>query len=277
MLNKLQEAQEHLKRAEIAMKKNIFAFKFSPDLMTAASEYSEAAQAFFQAGSPEESKAAWLRAGEIRLKQNDQFSAGRCFESAGAFDKASESYGLAGKTDAAARALMKSAETDPARSAEAFEKVIAIYDNDDKAILAVDIFRQYLNKIGTEDLVRYAAISERFTEVLKKVGQWAYVHKEILTQIIVALVFGDTVKASKILDSSMSVQDWMRSSEYGLAEDLVTSIKERDEEALATTLKKQQITFLRPEVVRLARTLKVSRTSQAAEDQPQVDEDDHLR
>lgn len=256
---KLEEAKEHMKRGEAALKKNIFALKFSADYMTAASEFSEAAQAFASAGSREEANSAWIRAGECRLKENDHFSAGRCFETAGAFDRAAECFGLAGKADSAARALMKQAEADPSKSHAAFEKVIAMYtlEDDNKAILSIDIFRQYLQKIGTSDLDKYAEISQRLSEVFKRVGQWAYVHKEILTLVIIALSQKDTIKARKILDESMNgVQDWVRSNEFSIAEDLLESVSDHDDEKLQLTLKKQILTFLRPEVFRIAQTLK---------------------
>jgi hypothetical protein len=261
MTSKLEQAKEHVQKAEKALKKNYFALKFSPDYMTASAEYSEAAQLFSIAGAHDDAKVTWIKAAESRLKENDHFSAGRCYESACEWEKSSECFMLASKLDAAARVLLKQAQNEPGKVDESFEKVIAMYtdENDDKAVLAVDVYRQYLAKIGVADLEKTGKVGTGVMELLKRLEHWPFVHKEVLTLVIIALVQGDTVKAEKHLGGSMgSVKDWLKSGECRLAEDLVQAIKEQDAELLATTLKKQTLTYLRPDIVRLARTLKVA-------------------
>jgi hypothetical protein len=92
------------------------------------------------------------------------------------------------------------------------------------------------------------------------------------------VVQGDTVKAEKYLESSMgSVNGWVKSSECRLAEDLVQAIKEQDADLLGATVKKQTLTYLRPDVVKLARTLKIEQTAEhKGEDKP-LDESELLR
>lgn len=280
MSSKLQIAREHVANGEKALKKNFLAFKFSSDYMTASSEFTEAAQLFSIAGAHDEAKSAWIKAAESRLHENDHFSAGRCYESAGLWDKSAECFILASKQDAAARVWIKQGNEDPSKADECFEKVIAMYtdENEDKAVLAVDVYRQYLAKIGVSDLPKTAKVGSGFMEVLKRLDHWPFVHKEVLTLVIISLVQGDTVKAEKLLTSSMgSVKDWMRSSECGIAEDLVQSIKDQDAELLAATLKKQTLTYLRPDIVRLARTLKIDNPTEHKPDEPTVDESELLR
>jgi tetratricopeptide (TPR) repeat protein len=282
MTSKLEQAKHHVQKAEKALKKNYLALKFSADYMTASAEYSEAAQLFGLAGAQDDAKVTWIKAAESRLKENDHFSAGRCYESASEWEKAAECFMLASKLDAAARVLLKQAQNEPGKVDECFEKVIAMYtdENDDKAVLAVDVYRQYLAKIGLLDLEKTAKVGTGFMELLKRLEHWPFVHKEILTLVIIALIQGDTVKAEKHLEASMgSVKDWLKSSECRLAEDLVQSIKEQDAELLAATVKKQTLTYLRPDIVRLARTLKVSEhhpVDNKGDKQP-VDESELLR
>ncbi|CAK0850015.1 unnamed protein product [Prorocentrum cordatum] len=60
------EARAHLEQAEKALKTSFLSLKFSPDVLTASLEYSQAATKFRQANMLAESAAAWKRAGESK-------------------------------------------------------------------------------------------------------------------------------------------------------------------------------------------------------------------
>ena len=258
----LELARAHVAAGQQALKKSFWALKFSADYTTAASEFMEAAQLFAQAGSKAEAADAWTRSGEARLKEQDHFSAGRCFEGAGDLNRAAECYQIAGKPDAAVRVWLKQGEqqSEGTQYIEAFEKVIDIYTVQDpsKAIFAVDVFRNYLARMGTDNPEKYLEVSARFAQVLKEVGQLPFVYKEVASQVIVAIGQGDNVKAAQILDKAMEIDGIMRSSEYSLAHDLHEAVRSHDAEALDAVRNRQTLTFLRPEIVRVARSLRVA-------------------
>jgi tetratricopeptide (TPR) repeat protein len=276
----LTKANEHLQAAEKAMKTSVLKLKFSPDYMIAASEYTEAAQVFSSAGKKAESKSAWIKAAECRLKENDHFSAARCYEGAEDFDKSAECFSLAGKSDACARVLLKKAESSssPSDCFASFEKVIDLYVVQDtsKNILAVDVFRQFLPKIADlNDWKKYGEISSRFQTLLTQLEHFPCAHKEVLTQVILALKKGsDTVKADKILEQALDLTGWISCNEYRLAEDLVLAFKDRDSDLLTNTQKKQAITFLRPEIARIVKSFKIESIAAAG---GLVDETDMLK
>jgi tetratricopeptide (TPR) repeat protein len=258
-ISPLELARAHMHAGEKALKKSYLSLKFSADYTTAASEFMEAAQLFSQAGQKAEAVDAWTQSGEARLKEHDHFSAARCFESAGDLNRAAECYQTAGKQDAAVRVWLKQGESDGSQSIAAYERVIEMYTVQDpgKAILAVDVFRSYLSKVGSDNPTQYLEVSARFAEVLKSVGQLPFVYKEVASQVIVALAQGDTVKAGAILDKAMELDGIMRSGEYSLAHDLYEAMRSHDAEALESVRKRQVLTFLRPEIVRQAKSLRV--------------------
>ena len=277
------QARAHMAAGEKALKKSFLSLKFSADYTTAASEFMEAAQLFTQAGARLEAKDAWTRSGEARLKEDDHFSAGRCFENAGDLNRAAECYQLAGKQDAAVRVWLKQGDSsqvdaDPQAFIQAYERVIEMYTVQDpgKAILAVDVFRNYLARLGTDNPTLYLEVSSRFAEVLKSVNQLPFVYKESASQVIVALAQGDTVKAGALLDKAMELGGIMRSGEYSLAHDLYEAVRNHDAEALEAARKRQVLTFLRPEIVKLAKTLRVAggAVPSANPVAPVVEEDD---
>ena len=272
MPNVQEQARAHMAAGDKALKKSFMSLKFSADYTTAASEFMEAAQLFSQAGACMEAKDAWRRSGEARLNEDDHFSAGRCFENAGDLNRAADCYQLAGKQDAAVRVWLKqgeSSQTDdenPEAFIQAYERVIDMYTVQDpgKAILAVDVFRNYLSRIGTANPTQYLEVSTRFAEVLKSINQLPFVYKEIASQVIVALGQGDNVKAGAVLDNAMAIDGIMRSSEYSLAHDLYEAVRSHDAETMEVVRKRQVLTFLRPEIVKIAKTLRVAGSAMPA-------------
>ena len=235
--------------------------KFKPDYFEAATHMTEAAQSYLAGRMEVEGKAAYVKAAELRLKDNDHSSAARCYELSGNFDKAADCYMICGSLDQAVRSVMKKAtnSTDTAVQFECFEKAIDIYSKDDgKEVLASDIFKQYIPKLLIAgEIDRYYKISNRYIQILTVLEQWPFVHKELLSQVIVNIAKGEIVGAERVLSGpNLNATGFVHSQEFAAADDLITAMRENDAEALKKVVTKPCVTYLNTEVVKMARAIK---------------------
>ena len=183
------KARNHEKASEKALEVNYLKMKFKPDYFLAATEMTEAANAYKLANIAASAKSCFVKAAELRLKDHDHQSAARLYESAEDYDKAAECYLICGGVDSAVRTIMKEAKLHPELELECFEKAIDLYSRDDrKEILASDIYKQYIPRLVTSrDFDKYFSISNRYMELLVKLEQYPFAHTEILSQVIVNL------------------------------------------------------------------------------------------
>jgi hypothetical protein len=84
------KARNHEKASEKALEVNYMKLKFKIDYFLAATEMTEAANAYKLAKMENESRTCFIKAAELRLKDHDHQSAARCYENANDFDKAAD-------------------------------------------------------------------------------------------------------------------------------------------------------------------------------------------
>ena len=233
---------------------SFFKLKFRPDYFLAATEMNEAAQAYQLAKMETQSKAAYIRSAELRLKDNDHQSAARCYDQAGEFDKAADCYMICGGIDQAVRSIMRK----PGGDLKCFEKAIELYSKDEtKDILASDIYKQYITKLLlAEDYEKYFQVSEKYQELLIRIEQWPFVYKELLSRVIVRVATNELVGAERILDSNLNTNGFLHSAEYAAADDLISAIRENDATNLKKVVARPTVLYVNTEVVKLAKKIK---------------------
>jgi hypothetical protein len=270
--NRAQEikAREYEKACQDALEVSVFKLKFKPDYFQAATHMLDAAQCYTAAKMESEARAAYVRSADLRLKDQDHSSAARAFELGGSYDKAVECYMICGSLDQAVRSILRKANnsTDSELQLECFAKAIEIYAKDDgKDVMASDVYKQYISKLlQLGHLDKYLEISQKYVAVLSRIEQWPFVHKEILSQVIVNLVKNEIVGAERILSGqTLNIPGFVHSAEFGAADDLITAFREHDENSLMKTISKPCVTYLNTEIVKLARTLKVLSIPQVTE------------
>ena len=255
-----EKARNHEKNSEKALEVNYLKMKFKADYFLAATEMTEAANSYQLAKNDASAKSCFIKAAELRLKDHDHQSAARLYENAFEFDKAAECYLVCGGIDSAVRTIMKKAKHNPEQELACYEKAIDLYAKDErKEILASDIFKQYIPRLITcRDFDKYFAVSNRYMELLTKLEQYPFAHKEILSQVIVNLSNNQIVGAERVLSGpNLNVPGFVHSQEYAAADDMIQALRENDGELLRQILSKPAVTYLNIEIVKLARNIKV--------------------
>jgi hypothetical protein len=262
--NRSQEAKakEHEKACAEALEVNVFKLKFKPDYFQAATHMLEAAQCYAAARMDAEASAAYTKSGDLRLKDHDHSSAARAYELGGVYDKAVECYMLCGSLEQAARSILRKANASPDHKVqlECFAKAIDIYSKDEsKDVHASDVFKQYISKVLQQgDLDTYLTVSEQYVPVLTRLEQWPYVHKELLSQVIINLAKNQIVGAERVLSgTNLNVPGFVHSAEFAAADDLIAAIREHDGDALKKLVSKPAVTYLNIDVVKIGRSIKV--------------------
>lgn len=243
---------------------NYLKLKFKPDFFQAAQHMTEAAQCYAAARMDSQAKASFIKAADLRLKDQDHSSAARCYELAGEFYKAADCYMICGSLDQAVRAIMKKSSSLSGEATEeelmgCYEKALDIYSKDDgKDVLASDIYKQYIPKLILKGkFEQHSAVSNRYIELLTRLNQWPFVHKEILSQVVVQVAKGETVGAERVLSgSNLNVPGFVQSPEFAAADQLIQAVRENDSELLKKVVHTVAVTYLNTEIVKLARSIK---------------------
>lgn len=283
-------AKEHMAKAEQALKPSWMSLKFSPDHLTASMEYSQAATQFRAAGLLQECADAWVKTGEMKELLHDLFSAGRAYESAAGicdgsgpggpsaammhWEKAVRCFRLAGKVDVAAKLLLKLAsvkekqgDVDGAKSA--FEETISAFEQEEKDYELGDVYKTYIGFLIRREAFEDALKAmDGHIAVLQRQKSQPFVHKELLSKIVLLMKLEDSVRAEELISSS-NIEGWFLSREYQVGTDLVEAMKSNDAEALAGLQKEQIFTFLQVEVARIVKQLKVVTVKSASGEEPQ--------
>ena len=256
------KAREHEKASTEALHVNAFKLKFKPDYFQAATHMLEAAQCFTAAKMDAESRVAYIKSGDLRLKDQDHSSAARAYELGGSYDKAVECYMICGSLDQAVRSVLRKASNsvDLNEQLACYEKAVDVYSKDEsKDVLSSDVYKQYITKLlQSGNFDKYLDVSQKYVEVLCRIEQWPFVHKELLGQVIVNLSRNQVVGAERVLSgTSLNIQGFVHSSEFAAADDLIAAVRENDEEAIKRIVAKPCVTYLNTEIVRIARAIKV--------------------
>eukprot|EP00747_Dinoflagellata_sp_TGD_P165941 gnl/TRDRNA2_/TRDRNA2_187997_c0_seq1.p1 gnl/TRDRNA2_/TRDRNA2_187997_c0~~gnl/TRDRNA2_/TRDRNA2_187997_c0_seq1.p1 ORF type:complete len:296 (+),score=84.86 gnl/TRDRNA2_/TRDRNA2_187997_c0_seq1:77-964(+) len=267
------EAREHIVQAEKALATSAWTLKFKPDHLTASLEYSQAATKFRAANLTAESVNAWLKAAELKEILNDVFGAGRAYESAGGlctgeaaaghWEKAVKCFRLSGKSEIAVKLLLKLAELyekqgDAAKARVQYEDSIDVYTQDEKDYNLGDVYKQYIGfTVRTGQYEDALKAIDGHAALLTRAKQFSFVHKEILSKIVLLIHMEDTVRADEALGRGMEIEGFCQSKEFQVGSELVQAYQENDAEAAARLLKEQTFTFLHVEVARIAMRLRI--------------------
>jgi len=267
-------------QAEKALKHSWTSLKFSADYLTASMEYAQAATKFRAANMLAEATKAWIRSAETKIQCNDQFGAGRAYESAGQISegsapaggpevaaehwkKAIQCFRLAGKGEIAAKLLLKLAvlsdkQKNVAAAKEAFEEAIEVYQDDEKEYNLGEVYKQYIGFLVRVALYEDAlAAMDRHAKLLVRQRQLPFAHKELLAKVVLLLHLTDTVRAEEALSPQVQVEGWFKSNECEAGHKLVDGFREYDAELVETVVKDQVFSSLQIEVARMARQLRV--------------------
>eukprot|EP00929_Paragymnodinium_shiwhaense_P013165 TRINITY_DN121026_c0_g1_i1.p1 TRINITY_DN121026_c0_g1~~TRINITY_DN121026_c0_g1_i1.p1 ORF type:complete len:338 (-),score=127.95 TRINITY_DN121026_c0_g1_i1:118-1131(-) len=274
------DAAAHLKEAEKALKPSWMSLKFAPDFLTASMEFTNAATKYRAANMLSDAVKCWVRAAETKEQSHDQFGAARAYESAGAICEGNEgcggadaaqahwkkailAYRLSGKSESAAKLLLKKAalaekKKDMAAAKEAFADAIEVYTDDDKDYNLGDVWKSYIGFLLRAELYDEAVKAmDGHIAFLMKQTHLPFVYKEVLSKVIVLLHTKDTVRADEALRPSQEVDGWYMSKESQCAHDLVAAFQANDPAGVTELTKDQIFTFLQVEVARLAKKLQI--------------------
>ncbi|CAE7368573.1 IDE, partial [Symbiodinium pilosum] len=273
------KAREHMTKAEQALKPSWVSFKFSPDHLTASMEYSQAATQFRAANMLQESADAWAKSGEMKEQLHDLFGAGRAYESAGSlcdgtgpggpatamahWQKAVQCFRIAGKSDVAAKLLLKMAankekQGDIESAKTSFQDALSLYEDEEKDYELGDVYKSYIGFLIRSGALEDALVAmDGHIGVLNRQKSLPFAHKELLSKIVLLAQLEDTVRAEEVLNVA-PVEGWFTSRECQVGCELVEALKSHDAEALAGLQKEQIFTFLQVEVARAVRQLKVA-------------------
>ncbi|KAF4697412.1 hypothetical protein FOZ60_007497 [Perkinsus olseni] len=244
----VEEARDHVKKAQDALHPSIWRLQFSPDYLVAALELSQAAACFQSASLNEQAAKAWLKAAELRKEHIREIPEH--------YKSAADCYLSAGKADQAARAWTKVADilsrTDPAGATEAYRKVVDIHMDDRRC----KVYEDWL--LSRHELEKWLEASKESSKLLEVAGLYASAHKELLAQVVVLLSMGDAVRADEVLASCLNVNGFLASEEMAAGEGMVIAYRNNDAEALQNAVNKNCVKFLPIEIVKLAKSLKVA-------------------
>ena len=236
--------------------------KFKADFFQSAQHMTEAAQCYAAARMETEARQSYIKAADLRLKDHDHASAARCYELACEFEKAADCYMICGSLDQAVRSVMKRASDpacDPQIQMDCFEKALDIYSKDEgKDVLASDIYKQFITKlIIAQKFDKYTQVSNQYIELLTRLSQWPFVHKELLSQVVVQISQGLFVGAERILSGpNLNTLGFAQSGEFSAADELIQAVRENDADLLKKVTSSVAVTYLNTEIVKLARSIK---------------------
>lgn len=281
------EARQHLQLAEKALKTSAWSLKFSPDHLTASMEYTQAATLFRAANMLRESADCWLKAAEAKEQQRDLFGAGRAYESAGGvcesigssasaeatqhWEKAVDKFRLSGKGDIATKLLQKLAAAyeksgSKDRAQAAYEGAIDVIIQDEKDYNLADAYKAYIGFLVRSEMFEEALKAiDGHIEALMRQRHFPFVHKEMLSKIVILLHLQDTVRADEAVNPPSTVPEgWYLSKECKVGSELVAAFQENDVEGVEKLVKDQTFTFIQVEVARMVRKLRIPGASRPA-------------
>ncbi|KAI8854480.1 soluble NSF attachment protein, partial [Chytridium lagenaria] len=239
-----------------------------PDWESARPLYDEAAVIFRNAKAYDHAVEAYAKSAAANKEEGSLFIAGKQLEqgaqilaqflqksdeAAKLFREASNYFLAHGSPDRAAEMLEKAAKqlenSNVNESLELYREACSIYESEDKLRTGVDTFTRAVSMaLRANKLLEAVEFSGRLTEAFQKMQNLPSYKKQALSTIIIVLLLGDDVDASKRLTAYGSNTGFLETEEGSIAESLVTAFQTYDEEELANALKRQTVKFLETEV-----------------------------
>ncbi|KAI8384375.1 uncharacterized protein BYT42DRAFT_493520 [Radiomyces spectabilis] len=241
-----------------------------PDWDVAAGCYERAATSFKIAKSYEQAVQAYGKASEALFKTDALHLAGKAMESAAlilaqnlnqpqraaeAYQKASDLFMTQGSIDRAAEQLEKAGRAleniDVNAAIEMYSSACGLYEQEDRGRFAIDIFKKAISLlVKSKKYAKAVDMLHRQSVILQKLSSRTHIYKANLSIIILLLAIGDDVEAGKQFNA-------MCNEESDISQCLLQAYEDLDQELLEKTVRRQQVTFLDNEIVKLARTLTV--------------------
>eukprot|EP01080_Neovahlkampfia_damariscottae_P006750 gene6750-10915_t len=269
------KAFELKKEADSDMSTSIF--KWKPNYDEAATKYEKAGQMFRSLKNFDQAKDCYSKAANAYSNSKSLYMGGKNYEDAGNvcreqkkiteacdfYEKAAELYQKAGKVDKASQTLSKAAGLLPSeektKAISLFKKSIDLYNMNNSHHLATDTYRAfnaYLIKAGL-----FNEVIENLEKQLKSfeaLEQKHNIHKAIISMIIIHLKCNEWVKATEVQEKHLEGSlGYGQSDEYYIAQDLLDSFENNDEDRLIKTIKSSKIKLLENQIAKVALSLKI--------------------
>ncbi|KAJ3217282.1 hypothetical protein HDU67_008194 [Dinochytrium kinnereticum] len=184
-------------------------------------------------------------------------------EEASKLYREASNYFLAhGSPDRAAEMLEKAAKQLEASNVdeaiELYREAISIYESEDKLRTGAETFgRAVAMTLKANRLIEAVEFSHRLVEAFHKTQNRPSYNKQALSTIIIVLLMGDDVDASKRISQYASNSGFFESEEGKVANALLEAFQTYDEEILANAIKRPVVKFLDTEVVKASLRLRV--------------------
>jgi len=279
---KLIEAEQLLKEGDKLSSKGFFK---KPDYEGAALSYEQAATNFKNAKSYQKAKEAFQKASNMQYTSNLTFSAAKNLESAATmakeleedseaaelFQQSSAYYREQSGSEKSAECLLRAAscleKSDPDKAVQLCMDACQLYEIDEKEQFAGQAFRTAIslllrNKKFDETL----ELMKTQCKIFEKLNHLNDLFKTYLSILVLHLIRDDFVAAEKAYQEFLIFPGYLHSPESVVAGELLDAFEKRNGEALKTCLSKQVFTFLDNQVVKLAKTLKITGEAEGKEE-----------
>ena len=276
----IKQATAYMDEAKKKGSKGIF--NWSPDYDEAGDLYGKAAQIYRNRdGGQKLAVEAYELQAEMFEKCDHLGVAGKALENAGQMlydsnqaakgaplmERAAKFYLRDNKAQQAATVMTRAARglldmEDPVMAMKAVDMLntaIVALENDDKHILTKDLYRMIVLAIlrANKPLDAIATLKKQLPALMKANNHDA-VAKNCLEVVIICLHIGDGVLANRYMSEfSTTATGFAGSDEFNKAAELLSAFDERDQELLTEVGKSQLLSFLIPEVSRMAKKLRV--------------------
>uniref|UniRef100_A0A9J8D6E5 Gamma-soluble NSF attachment protein n=2 Tax=Cyprinus carpio TaxID=7962 RepID=A0A9J8D6E5_CYPCA len=268
MAQKINEAHEHIAKAEKYLKTSLM--KWKPDYDSAASEYAKAAVCFKNARQLEQAKDAYLQEAEAHTGNRSAFEqAGmmlkdmqRLPEAVQYIEKASMMYVENGTPDTAAMALDRAGKLiealDLAKAVHLYQQAAGVFENEDRLRQAVELVGKASRLLVRQQKFAEAAVSlQKEKNMYKEIENYPTCFKKTIAQVLVHLHRGDYVAAEKCVRESYSIPGFSGSEDCVAMEQLLQGYDEQDEEQVSRVCTSPLLRYMDNDYAKLAISLRV--------------------
>ncbi|XP_028163394.1 gamma-soluble NSF attachment protein [Ostrinia nubilalis] len=269
MADKIQQAENHIKNAEKALKSTFFRWK--PDYDSAADAFTQAAQCYRIVRDQKKVKEFYAKAAECHIRNNALFHAGKCLETAmmacketcaadEIFTMASDAstyYQQYGSGDAGAGVLEKAAkileENDPEKAVKLYQMAADVSSTESSQHQGAEYMRK-----SSRILTRLELFDQAVDSLRREIGynlehgNYGAVGRLVVAIVIVQLARGDPVAAEK------AYKEWgnnCEAAESTTLEQLLQAYDEEDRAGARAALSSPFIRSMDVEYSRLAMTV----------------------
>lgn len=265
-----------IKEAEKALATSFF--KRKPDHDSAAMFYGKAAKKLQYNKSYEEAISAYLKESKEYEISDSIYMAAKAIENvayiystflknpkeAGVFyEKCARLYLVNNNLERATESLEKAGkavvDTSISSAIQYFKQACELYEQEERYRQGLDTYTSTIALcIRDKQMDTAIKLSHKQIEILQKLRtSESYDHllcKAYLSHLILVLSLGDVVEASKQLQNFIShTSNFVSSDEGNISVQLLNAFEQRDQNLLVETTKRQHVTFLHIEIVKLAR------------------------